>query len=267
MADWPTRLTPLDRFLSRFTLLRPGEGRSVMYFFAYALLMMFSYYILKTIREPLLLTGSGAEMKSYAHAAIAGVLLLLVPLYGLVFRHAGKQQLTRFVTLFFLCILGLFWVAGQTGADIGFAYYVWVGIFSLMITAQFWAFAADSFSVKSGQRLFPVIMVGATLGGLLAPYLSGVLFPTLGPWLLMLAAMGLLSLTLPLVQPARAAVPPGSRALATAAGPASGGAFGGITLVLTDRYLFLKDPVFHIIYEAATMWATIGGWKPDDQFV
>jgi AAA family ATP:ADP antiporter len=239
MADWPTRLTPLDRFLSRFTLLRPGEGRSVVYFFAYALLMMFSYYILKTIREPLLLTGSGAEMKSYAHAAIAGVLLLLVPLYGVVFRHAGKQQLTRFVTLFFLFSLGLFWAAGQTGADIGFAYYVWVGIFSLMITAQFWAFAADSFSVKSGQRLFPVIMVGATLGGLLAPFLSGALFPTLGPWLLMLAAMGLLTLTLPLVRPARAAVPPGSRALDTVGGPASGGAFGGITLVLTDRYLFL----------------------------
>ena len=97
--------------------------------------------------------------------------------------------LVKLFLLFFLLILGLFWVAGQTGADIGFAYYVWVGIFSLMITAQFWAFAADSFSVKSGQRLFPVIMVGATLGGLLAPFLSGALFPTLGPWLLMLAAV------------------------------------------------------------------------------
>ena len=47
--------------------------------------------------------------------------------------------------------------------DIGFAYYVWVGIFSVMITAQFWAFAADSYNVKSGKRVFPVIMIGATL--------------------------------------------------------------------------------------------------------
>ena len=39
MADWPTRLTHLDRFLSRFTRLRPGEGRSVVVFFAYALLL------------------------------------------------------------------------------------------------------------------------------------------------------------------------------------------------------------------------------------
>ena len=71
MEHWPTRLTPLDRFLNRFTRLRPGEGGSVVAFFTYALLMMVSYYILKTIREPLLLSSSSAEMKSYAYAATA----------------------------------------------------------------------------------------------------------------------------------------------------------------------------------------------------
>jgi GrpB-like predicted nucleotidyltransferase (UPF0157 family) len=34
-----------------------------------------------------------------------------------------------------------------------------------------------------------------------------------------------------------------------------------------DGYLFLKDPVVHIIYEAATLWATMVGWMPDDEFV
>ena len=43
MEHWPTRLTPLDRFLNRFTRLRPGEGRSVAAFFTYALLMMVGY--------------------------------------------------------------------------------------------------------------------------------------------------------------------------------------------------------------------------------
>lgn len=240
MVHWPTRLTPLDHFLGRFTRLRPGEGRSVMAFFGYALLMMLSYYILKTIREPLLLTGSSAEMKSYATAVTAVLLLLVVPLYGVAFRHTGKQQLTRYVTLFFLVNLLLLFVAGRGGLDIGFTYFVWVGIFNLMITAQFWAFAADSYNVKSGQRLFPLIMVGATLGGLLAPYLAGALFPTLGPWLLMLAAAGLLALTLPFVGWARQAVPPGSRGLGPQAGDrAHGGALGGFSLVLTDRYLLL----------------------------
>jgi AAA family ATP:ADP antiporter len=244
MVHWPIRLTPpdrfLDRFLGRFTRLRPGEGRSVVAFFSYALLMMVSYYILKTIREPLLLTGASAEIKSYAYAATAVLLLIIIPLYGLVFRHTGKQALTRYVTLFFLATLLLFYLAGHYGWDIGFAYYVWVGIFSLMITAQFWAFAADSYNVKSGQRLFPLIMVGATLGGLLAPYLTGALFPTIGPWALMLAAAGLLALTLPFVGWSRAAVPPGSRGLGPLAGERQhGGVLGGLSLVFSDRYLLL----------------------------
>jgi AAA family ATP:ADP antiporter len=240
MAHWPSRPTSLDLFLGRFTRLRPGEGRSVVLFFTYALLMMVSYYILKTIREPLLLTGPSAEIKSYAYAATAVALLLIVPLYGLVFRHTGKQQLTRYVTGFFVVNLLLFYLAGQAGMDLAFAYYVWVGVFGLMITAQFWGFAADSYNVKSGKRLFPVIMVGASLGGLLAPWVSGVLFATVGPWLLMLVATVLLVLTLPLVGWARAAVPPGSGGIGPLAGEREhGGAFGGLTLVLTDRYLFL----------------------------
>ena len=240
MAHWPSRLTPLDRFLSRFTQLRPGEGRSLVLFFVYALLMMIGYYILKTVREPLLLTGPSAAIKSYAYAATAAVLLLIVPLYGLVFRHTGKQQLTRYVTVFFVVNLLLFYLAGRAGLDIAFAYYVWVGVFGLMITAQFWGYAADCYNVKSGKRLFPVIMIGATLGGLVAPWFSGTLFPIVGPWFLMLTAAVLLAVTLPFVAWAREAVPPGSRGIAPVAGErAHGGAFGGLSLVLTDHYLFL----------------------------
>jgi AAA family ATP:ADP antiporter len=238
MAQWPHRLTRLDRFLSRFTWLRPGEGRSVVAFFTYALLMMVSYYILKTIREPLLLTGSGAEMKSYAYAVVALLLLFIVPLYGLVFRYTRKQQLTRYITVFFLLNLFVFYVLGRSGVDIGFAYYVWVGIFSVMITAQFWAFAADSYNVKSGKRLFPVIMVGATLGGLFAPSMSGALFSSIGPWKLMLIAMALLGATVFCVSWARSSVPPGSRSLGSRPNaPQHGGLLGGFSLVLSDRYL------------------------------
>jgi GrpB-like predicted nucleotidyltransferase (UPF0157 family) len=34
-----------------------------------------------------------------------------------------------------------------------------------------------------------------------------------------------------------------------------------------DGYMFLKDPVLHIINEAATLWATMVGWMPDHEFV
>jgi GrpB-like predicted nucleotidyltransferase (UPF0157 family) len=34
-----------------------------------------------------------------------------------------------------------------------------------------------------------------------------------------------------------------------------------------DGYLSLKDPVFHIIYEAASLWAEKTGWTPDDDYL
>ena len=34
-----------------------------------------------------------------------------------------------------------------------------------------------------------------------------------------------------------------------------------------DGYLYLKDPVFHIIYEAACLWARSVEWSPDNDFI
>lgn len=34
-----------------------------------------------------------------------------------------------------------------------------------------------------------------------------------------------------------------------------------------DGYLYLKDPVFHIVYEAAGLWAKSVEWKPDNDYL
>jgi GrpB-like predicted nucleotidyltransferase (UPF0157 family) len=34
-----------------------------------------------------------------------------------------------------------------------------------------------------------------------------------------------------------------------------------------DDYLSLKDPVLHIVYEAATLWAEKVGWRPDEAYL
>ena len=34
-----------------------------------------------------------------------------------------------------------------------------------------------------------------------------------------------------------------------------------------DGYLYLKEPVFHIIYEAATLWAEKVGWIADEEYL
>jgi len=84
---------------------------------------------------------------------------------------------------------------------------VWVSVFGLVVVAQLWAFAADSFNLKSGQRLFPVIMVGANLGALVGAKTAQLAVAALTPVGLMIVATGTLVATIWLARPERRAVP------------------------------------------------------------
>jgi len=229
--------------LHAFALVRPAEALSVALLFCYALVLLVCYYLLKTLREPLLLAEGSAEIKSYAQAVIALVLLVLVPLYAAAFKRVERARLVRGITVLFIGNLLLFAFLGEAGVDIAFAYYVWVGVFGVVILAQFWAHAADAFDVESGERVFPAIVVGATLGGLVGPLAFRVLYPAVGIRALMLICAGLLVVTLPLVGWSRRAVPADSRrggAVDVRTSPArSVGARSGFALVLADPYLRL----------------------------
>ena len=228
-----------ERSLGIFTRLRPGEGPCVLMFFSYGFMIMLCYYVLKTLREPLLLVSATAETKSYAYAVIALLLLFIVPVYGVVFRQLAKRQISHWVTGFLLTNLLIFYLMGRANMDIGFAYYVWVGIFGVLITAQFWAFAADTFNVKTGQRIFPLIMAGVSLGGLAGPALVSASFEHLGPLQLMLITAVIMAATLPLVNWSRDAVPKASRSQYNAPEPSSNRMLGGFELVLRNNYLLM----------------------------
>ena len=50
----------------------------------------------------------------------------------------------------------------------GILFFIWVGIFNYFVIAQFWGFANDLYSDEVGKRTFPLVALGATLGGLIA---------------------------------------------------------------------------------------------------
>lgn len=232
-------LSPFERLLTLFTRVRPGEGRSAFLFFLHGFLLLFSYQVVKALREAFMLTKFSAEVRAYAVALIALILMLLVPLYAVVRRRLDGERLLMAVTGFFALNLLAFWAAALAGLPIAFPFFVWVSIFGVMVVAQLWAFAADSFNLKSGQRLFPVIMVGANLGALVGAKTAQIAVGALTPVGLMLVATLLLLATLALAGPERRAVPAGSRPLVAEHGAPVPRLLGGIGLVLRDRYLLL----------------------------
>lgn len=221
-----------------FNQVHVGEGRCLAVLTAYAFILLVCYYTLKTLREPLLLETGSAALKSYANATVAGVLLVFVPVYAAIFRRVGKRPLCCAMTVFFAVTLELMCVFGRAGHDIGFIYYVWVGVFGLTALAQFWARAAHIYGIESGQRLFPVIMIGAVAGGLAGPAAYSAAIAALGAWNLLTLMAGVLLTTCPLIWGMRAEET-GSGPAAISADPPPPGLGGGFALILADRYLLL----------------------------
>ena len=150
--------------LSPIADVRREEAASVLLMTLLMFLLLAAYYLLKTAREVFILTEGGAEVKSYSSAGQALLLLALVPAYGAFASRVNRVRLVRSVTLFFAANLLLFIVAVRAGLQVGIVYFLWVGIFNLMVIAQFWAFANDLYTKEQGRRLFPLIGVGSSLG-------------------------------------------------------------------------------------------------------
>jgi AAA family ATP:ADP antiporter len=186
----------LTRTLRLFGDITDGEVRDVLVMFSTIFMLLVSYYVLKTVREPLILATGGAELKSYAAGAQAAMLLLYVPLYGALAAKLPVQRLVTWVNLAMVACIQFFYLTGRAGMTfVGFAFFVFIGIFSLTLIAQFWSFANDIYRKSEGDRLFPIIAVGATAGAPLGAALASELFALgVSPWAMMQIASALLLL-------------------------------------------------------------------------
>src|SRR6187549_1498747 len=98
----PAAKTRLDRVLALFTDVRAGEGATAVLMLVNVFLLLVCYSVIKTVREPLILLGGGAEVRSYAAAGQALLLMGFVPLYGFVASRVDRMKLIVGVTLFFV---------------------------------------------------------------------------------------------------------------------------------------------------------------------
>jgi len=107
-----------------------------------------------------------------------------------------RRRLINVVTLFFVACLVLFYFLALAGVSLGVIFFLWVGIFNLMVPAQFWAFANDIYTPENGKRIFVIIAFGASTGAVLGGIITNFLIKPLGTYQLMLVAGALLFVSL-----------------------------------------------------------------------
>ncbi len=171
-ASAGARRSLLERVLWVVTEVRPGEGLTAVLLATALFLLLMAYYIVKPVREALILQHpAGAEYKAWLGAAIGLVLLGLVPAYSKLVDRLPRNRLVVAVTLFFASHLVVFYALStseglRSSLWLSLVFFVWVGIFNMMIVAQLWSFANDVYDPERGKRLFVVIGLGASFGAI-----------------------------------------------------------------------------------------------------
>lgn len=236
-------------FLRLFTVVHAGETPTVLLLSLNIFLLFTAYYIIKPVREALIIAGKGAEIKSYLSAASAVLLIFVVKLFSRLSSRFPRQKLIGWITGFFISNLILFFLLSLTGIPLGtmgILFFVWVGIFNVMVVAQFWGFANDLYTEEAGKRLFPLVAFGATFGAFFGSRIAGWLVAPLGLFKMMLVAAGLLGICILLtlvvhrreIRNARrsdAGSPAAPRSAAEGEAPLAAG--GGFQLLFRKKYL------------------------------
>jgi len=240
----------LSRALRPITEVHPGEAVTALLLTVNVFCLLSAYYVLKPLREDLILAmASGAEYKSYMSGAIALLLFGLVPAYGQLVDRLPRIKLVIGVSLAFAAQLLLFYVAiamPSLRANLGLFFYAWVGVFNVMVVAQFWGYANDLYDKEQGDRLFPMVALGASVGAAVGSKGAKLLIQGLGePSMLLVAAFLLVVCSALFWLVERREGEP------TAKEPAGGGdgksRKGGFALVLSHRYLLLLA-LFSLVY-------------------
>jgi AAA family ATP:ADP antiporter len=242
----------LDRLLGLAADVRGGEGVTVLLLALNGFLLLAAYYAIRPVRsalllkEDLLLPGGallkGEEITSYLGAVLAALFLVIVPLYGALAGRMTRIYLINSVTTFFIVTLMAFYVVASSGVypvAVGILFYVWIGVFSLMVIAQFWSFANDLYTPEEGKRLFAIIGFGGSAGAVIGAFMTSRLANRLQPVDMMIIAAITLAAYLLLTNVIHARdrrTRAGTKSRDRAPEQSIGGR-GGFQLVLSNPYL------------------------------
>src|SRR5262245_15655869 len=121
------------RLLHPLSKVEPGEVALISVMTLTAFLLLTASYLLKTVREPMIVLQGGTEVKLYARADQTIIMAVFVHFYGELTRRVGRTKLLVVVFSFFISNLVVFALLARKNIPIGLAFFLWVGLFSYTV--------------------------------------------------------------------------------------------------------------------------------------
>jgi len=188
-------------FLNTASKIKKREVKAVFFSFIFVVVLMSAYYILRPVRDAMASDWTDAEV-SWLWTLNFFISTGIVALYGIMVSKFRFRLLVPVMYGIFAGSFIIFYVLGSIYADqilIDKAFYVWVSVFSLFHISVFWSFMSELFSKEQSSRLFGIIAVGASVGGLIGPSITAFFSVSLGTDKLMLIASIMLLIPIPII--------------------------------------------------------------------
>lgn len=175
--------------------IREGEGLRAGLMFSYIFLIIASLLIVKPVRNSLFLTAFGADQLPYAFILVALFSGIFIYVYTWLSKRIYLPKVMLNSILIAIIVFGIFWALLFFEYHHNwflYVFYVWVAIFGVVLTMQFWLLANYVFNAREAKRSFGLVGAGAISGGIFGGYLTNYLAPVIGTGSMLLICMGFL---------------------------------------------------------------------------
>ena len=194
-------MNPINKFLKTASRIEEREIKAVIFSFLFVVVLMSAYYILRPVRDAMASDWTDAEV-SWLWTINFFISTAIVALYGLMVSKFRFRLLVPVMYGIFAGSFVIFYFLASISDDrtiIDKAFYAWVSVFSLFHISVFWSFMSELFSKEQSGRLFGIIAVGASVGGLIGPSITAFFSVSLGTDNLMLIASMMLLIPIPII--------------------------------------------------------------------
>lgn len=191
----------MKNFLQKISMIKEREIKAVVFSFLFVVVLMSAYYILRPVRDAMASDWTDAEV-SFLWTLNFFISTTIVAFYGIMVSKFRFKLLVPAMYGIFASSFIIFYFLGSMFEDRTFidkSFYVWVSVFSLFHISVFWSFMSELFSKEQSGRLFGVIAVGASVGGLIGPSITAFFSLSLGTDNLMLIASMMLLIPIPII--------------------------------------------------------------------
>jgi len=193
MSTTPSKDTPWAALVRSLAKIEPQERASVGFAFLLFFCVLCGYFMLRPIRETIG-TVLGEEEVEHLFGATFWSCLAVIPIYGLACAKLPRTVVLSSVYAIFagsLLVLAYFMKTDPDSVAAARFFFVWISVFNLFVVSVFWTLLVDRSSSEQAKRLFGFIAAGGTIGGLVAPQLTGLLIDPVGRTGVLVVSAGL----------------------------------------------------------------------------